>query len=250
MGYILYDNVLRGSTVTSDDSTGIASALDGRTSSSALWTDTGATRTTVIDCATAQSVDALGIGRNNLGTQNATVVIAGSSNNSSYTTLFTITPADDSVVMESISSVSYRYYRIQITAQDADVYITDIALGVRLDLERDQKGGYISPEFADGDQITPNTTRGQNLAGLTLKTGFKSVTINLPYYTRSGFFSYWADFIASAKQYPFYIVWDLAGNEQPFYCWFKKKIPQPQFSKNVPGYAYLNGSMILEGLTV
>jgi hypothetical protein len=248
MGAILYENILRDATVVTDESSGsaVASALNGRSSDSATFL-TGAVRNLTFNYGSAKKINALGIGRNNLSTMGATVTVRGSSDNVSYTTLFSVTPTTDRVILELESDYTYQYYNIQISGQTGTAYFTDVALGERLELERDQKGGFISPLFADSDEITSNVTLGQNIVGLTVKPKLKKVRLQLPYYTASSFYSDWAAFVAVLKAYPVYLKWDSAGTREAFYCWLDRRVPQPAFSKNVVAYAYMDSSIDFQG---
>lgn len=250
MGAILYENLIRTATASSIGtvSGNIDSLKDGRTSSSDKFA-VGATRSFVIDNGSAKTINTLGIARHNLGSAGATVTVQGSSDNASYSTLFSVSPSNDKVIMEIKSSnYSYRYYRVQISGHSIEAFTTDISIGARLDLERDQKGGFVSPLYANNDEIIPNITRGQNLAGITVKPAPKKVRLKFPYYS-SGFYSAWETIISSMKAYPVYLKWDSAGTKEAFYGWPDRRLPQPAFSKNVQNYGYLDTSVNLEGIT-
>jgi len=248
MGAIQYENILRGATVLTDESIGSAASkiIDGRTSSSARFA-TGATRNLTFDCGASKTVKSVCFARNNAGSTSATITVRSSSDNISYSTVHTANPTDDKIYFHiDPSQASARYWNIQISGHNAECYITDLALGVPLTLERDQKGGFISPLYANNDEIIPNITRGQNLAGITVKPGIKKVKLRLPYYS-SSFYSNWSDLIDVLKTYPVYLKWDKAGTKEAFYCWPDKKLPQPAYSKNVANYAYLDAIMNLQG---
>lgn len=250
MGYVLCENVLRSATVVSEDTITnfpISSALDGRTATQSGFDD-ASNREVVFDLGEATSIDTLSIGRNNLSTK--TITIAGSSDNVSYTNItgFISVTTSSKVYSKKLSSpVSYRYYRLTVGSGVHDGYISDIALGEAVDLERSQKHGFIKPEFADGDRIVANITEGNNLAGLYVKQGFKRCKFSFFYYTASFFDTNWSTIIAEMKSYPIYIVWDTPETERPFYCWPSSRMPQPEYSKNITGY--YNASLDMEGIT-
>jgi len=249
MGFILYENILRGATILTDETVGSSASkiVDGRTSSSAKFAS-GAQRNIYFDCGSAKSAGAVAWARSNAGSTSATINIRSSTDNVTYTTRFTENPTTDKVTVETGGTYSARYWNIQIDGHTSECFITDLALGVPLTLERDQKGGFISPLYANNDEITPNITRGQNLAGITVKPGIKRVKLRLPYYS-SSFYSNWSDLIDVLKTYPVYLKWDKAGTKEAFYCWPDKKLPQPAYSKNVANYAYLDAIMNLQGFT-
>ena len=250
MALILYGNVIRNGTPSSIGtvSGSIANLIDGRTSTSESFAS-GATREFIIDYGSATNVNCLGVARSNLYSVGATVTIQGSTDNVSYSTLFSLTPTNGDVQVKLDSTThSYRYYKIQISGHSNTVNITDIAIGEAKILERDQAFGFKPPVYADGDTVIPNITRGRNLVGLTIKQGPKRIKLSLPYYTVS-FFSDWAILTDSIKKFPFYLVWKGDNTSEAFYCWPYNKVPEPKYSKNISGYAYLDTTLDLEGIT-
>jgi hypothetical protein len=247
MAAILYENIIRDFTVLTDESAdSINNSHDGRTSTSTSFA-TGATRSIVVDCTSARTVNCLAFGRNNAGSTSTTITVQGSTDNASYSTLFTKDPTDDRVKFYIQSNYSYRYYKIQISGHSNTVYFADLALGEYLSLERDQKAGFISPLYADSDRVVNNITRGQNLVGISIKEGLKRVKLSLPYYT-SSWFSDWEALITVLKAFPIYLHWKADNSDQAFYCWIRDKFPEPKYSKNVSGYAYLDVDLDLEGI--
>jgi len=249
MGALMYENELRTATVLSDGSvgSGIANALDGRTSTSAEFA-TGATREVVFDMGAALFTNTLCVGRNNLASAGATIHVEGSSDNVTYTYLYgQAALSSDKIIFKLGTDDTYRYWKIAISNQSKQVFITDVAIGKRDDLQRDQKYGFISPTYADGDKITPNVTRGQNIAGLTVKPGLKRVDLKLYYYTKAYYTSRWAAFSDYIKQYPFYCLWDTNFLEDAFYCWPVGAMPQPAYSSGIKDY--LDVTLKLEGIT-
>jgi hypothetical protein len=249
MGGILYDNILRNATILSDGgSTNFKTdkALDGRTATQAEYA-TGATREVVFDCGGTATGDTFCIARHNLSTVGAIVTLQRSSDNVTYTTAFSITPTDNKVIYSKQTSITYRYYKLQISGHSNNAYIADVAFGVRADLERSQKHGFIKPEFADSDRVKPNITRGKNLVGLTVEPGLKMARFNLFYYTASFFNTHWSSLITAMKQYPVYVSWDDADTEEPLYCWFRDRVAQPKYSKSIQGY--YDAMLDVEGIT-
>lgn len=239
--FMLWENVLRNATIVSEQTLsnfGAANMLDGKTSTQAGFAG-GQQSDVIFDTGEATTVDTLCVGRHNgRDSTSMFVKVYGSDDNISYTylTLIGSLSLRETFNYGLITTPqTYRYFKIEVTSlgPDIDAYIADISLGVRLDLERSQKHGFTPPQFADGDQIIPNVTRGQNLAGLTVKQGLKRVKFDLFYYQES-FFNRWLEFTDSVKRYPCYILWDDA--ETLFYGWPTKKIPEPRYSKNIEGY--------------
>lgn len=251
MAIIMIDNYVRTGTASSIGtvSGSIAGLVDGRTGTSESFA-TGATREFVIDGAIALTVNCLGIARHNLNTAGATITIQGSTDNVSYSTLFSQTPPDNRCVMYFTSNYSYRYYKVQISGHSEAVFATDIALGGAIALDRDQKAGFISPFMADSDIVTPNITRGQNLAGLSVESKLKRVRMRMNYYSSSNAFVSNITLIKDAlKKYPVYIKWKESNDSEAFYCWPYRGMPNLKYSANIPGYEYFDGILDLEGIT-
>ncbi|NBT49949.1 MAG: hypothetical protein EBV86_01960 [Marivivens sp.] len=237
MAGILHENVLRGATLLTDQSItnfGFANATDGRTATQAGYAPSS--QEIRVDLGSGKAVDTLCIARHTLFSQTCTIDIDGSNDNSTYFNVADLTPTSDDVIYHTFTQATYRYYKIVISSIDANVYFSDFALGTRVDLERDQKHGFIKPEFADGDKVIANITRGQNLAGLNLQEGLKRCRFDLFYYTASFFTTNWANIVADMKLYPVYISWDTNDTEQAFYCWPTSRIAEPRYSKNINGY--------------
>lgn len=233
MASILYNNILRNAPTLLTDNTAagypFANCYDGNTSTQTGFT--GASQQVVMDFGTAQTIDALGIARHNLSTTSTTFLLEGSSDNISYSTVTSVTPTSDSVVYKEFTSANYRYYRITVSPTGT-LYLSNIFIGQRLDLERSQQGGFIKPTFADMDEVIANYTRGNNLLSITANSRPSNVTFRLDYYTAS-FFTNWLAVVAAMKEHPVYILW--SDTEQAMYCWPARNIPQPRYSNNVTG---------------
>lgn len=259
MGAILYRNYFREAvngegtlSAIGTVSGGMDAATDSRTGTSETFA-TGANREVTVQPSIGNSkVNCVGIARHNLLDAGATITVLGSNDNSIYTTLFSTT-ADNATFNNTLfyvdsSDYTYSYYRVRVSGHSVNVFMTDLAIGEAIRLERDQYYGFVAPEFADGDRIRANMTRGQNLAGLTVDRMPKRVRLDLKYYTRA-FYDNWLQFVLTSKKHPFYLSWAKNDDEEKMYCWFRNKIPQPKFSKKVINKEYLDVRMDLEGIT-
>lgn len=241
-GFILAENILESASVFREDSQAgypIANAFDGRTATKSAIDGTVITANRFIfDLATPTEADCVCISGHNAAdlTQVLVTVYYSDDNVSFYSAMPSeyIVLTDNKAGYHTFDLRSHRYWEIRITPTGStDFYFSDVSLGKRKDLERSQKHGFTKPEFVDNDQITPNLTRGQNLAGLTVKAMPRRVKFDFFYYTEA-FFSDWENIIARMKVKPVYILWDDA--KQVFYCWPSKKMPQPSYAKNIFGY--------------
>lgn len=232
---ILYNNLLRDTTaysVLTDNSLAaypFANCYDGMTSTQAGFT--GLNQYIVLDFGSAIAADAIGIARHNMGDVSCTVYLAGSADNITYTPVQTINPTTNAVTYYAFTGASYRYWRLEIDSTGTS-YFADIFLGERLDLERGQQGGFIKPLFANDDDVVANVTRGNNVLSITSNSRPSNVDFRLDYYT-AAFFANWASVVTALKTHPVYINWD--STSQAFYCWPRKKIPEPSYSNGIVG---------------
>lgn len=237
-GFILYRNEIDGATVVSEATKSgfpISNAVDGVTATKAGIVADSTDKDIIIDFGSPKTLSAFAVfGHNGGGSISAFVSVWGSADNSTYTQLgSTQTVNESGVKYHTFSAASYRYVRLRFNVTGGDFYFSDFIVTERLELERSQRHGFIKPEFADGDTITPNLTRGENLAGLTIKTAPSRAKFDLFYYSES-FFSDWLELTATMKTRPIYIVYD--DGEKAFYCWPYKDIPKPSTAKNINGY--------------
>ena len=147
--YFLHNNILRGATVISEatiSNFGFANCIDGRTSSQ-MGVASGATRDIVLDFGSAKAFTHCAFASHNLS--GATLTLAGSSNNSTYNTVAIIAPTSNVVQVHEFSSASYRYLRLRFTGMSGNVYISDLFVGVSLDLPYGMPVGFVPPELAD-----------------------------------------------------------------------------------------------------
>lgn len=247
MASILHTNLLRDTTaytVLTDNSLAnypFENCYDGISSTQVGFT--GSNQEIILDFGSAISIDAIGIARHNLATTGTTFNLDASSDNITYSSITTITPTSDVVILKEFNTSSYRYWKFKVSPTGT-LYIGDIFIGERLDLERGQKGGFVKPLFADDDQVVPNVTRGGNILSITSYLMPKNVSFELYYYTAS-FFSEWPAICAEMKTHPIYILWK--DGEQPFYCWPKGSVASPSYADGIVGR--YNAKLDMQGFT-
>ena len=197
-GRILYNNLLRSSTVISSQADAgypAANSLDGRTT-----TKTGGGAGTFeirYDFGAAAAFDTLCIARHNFSSlASTTVELLGSSDNATYTTLTSGANAitSDKNIFIDLGAQSYRYVMLRIESPSGLATFADVAVGPKLALERSQRHGFLKPGMADGDKIISNITRGRELAGLTIQRGNARVQFDLFYYS-TAWLSEWVSFV-------------------------------------------------------
>lgn len=250
MPFILFENHCVGATVTWEGTITnftAGQARDGRTNTQAGFSVVG--NGIDWDFGESKTWDTLGIARHNFADAmdgvSDNVSIYGKVNSGDSWTLIKsdIVQASNDIYTTTFSPVTYRYAAVRFNFTN-NLYVADISIGERLDLERAQRFGFQKPEFADSDQVISNVTKGQNLVGLSIKQQPKKVRYELFYYT-ANFYTRWLAMTAAMKSRPIYIKHD--DNEKAFYCWPSRNMPAPKYSQNIQGYYDVD--LLMEGIT-
>ena len=226
---ILFNNVLRSATIDSEDTAAgypFSNALTGRTSEQAGFAS-GASRAVDFDNGSAVAVSALCVAHHNLGTMGATLTLAGSSDDISYTTLVTKAFTDDNVTVVTFSEASYRYLRLTVSGLPGAAYIGDVFAGPSLALPYGPDVGWTQPHQNDDDDIIANVTGSGAIAGVSVISRPKKGQIQFRDFERSWFDSNWSALIDTLKRYPAYYLWNTG--ERPIY-FVPTKIDPPKFS--------------------
>ncbi len=247
VGRILYNNLLRSAAATGETTaSGFPSsqALDGRTTTFCKL-PSGTTQLVTWDFGSVKTFDSLAFARHSFD-DNTNINLRISSNGVDWTDIVTTWVPDTTGknIFIDLGSQSYRYVRLAITDLTKDMTFADVFIGPSYNLDRSQKHGFIRPGLSDGDTIESNVTRGQELAGITLRRGVEKITYRLHYYS-SNWLGEFLSLKETMKQYPVYIIWDTSraevpfqgnGGEPAFYCWPDGKLPEPRYSKSINGY--------------
>lgn len=205
--YFCYNNLLRGVTVVSEATLAnftLVKGTDGRTSSQ-VGMASGATRDIIVDFASAQTFTHFALANHNLS--GTTVTLAGSSDNSTYTTVATISVANNYVQTHEFASATYRYLRLRFADHTANIYASDIFVGTALALPYGLPFGFVPPEQSDQDAIDVNMTGNGAIAGISVTRKPRQCKVQMQDYDSSWFESNWAAFVASLKLYPAYFLW-------------------------------------------
>lgn len=225
-----YDNLLRTATVLSEDTLTnfeFANGIDGRTSTQ-LGVASGADRDIVLDFGSAQQFSVLCVAVHNLN--GASVVVAGSSDNVTYTDITTINYDNNYVRCDAVTQSTYRYVRLRFTGLLGSTYVGDIFLGESLELPYGVPDGFTPPEQADQDLIETNMTGNGALAGIDVTRKPKRLKLPLKNYESSWFESNWYSLTETMKLYPVYFLW--STGKRAFFCTFNRKTGVPSFKTN------------------
>lgn len=196
--------------------------------------EVGADRTVVFDMGEDVDFDgvplAIGIAKHNLFSVGASVVFAASADNSTYSTIATITPSSDGVqyVPVTISS-EYRYIRATVTGHGGTAYIANFSFGQTVEFPGGQPSGFVDPTQGFKDDVRSNITRGNELAGLTIISRPKEFKVSANKVPFSEFDSFASALFTVVSSGPFYFKW--ANTEEdgidaaPAFAWLKDKMP-------------------------
>lgn len=237
-GRLLGLNYLRSGQATITSSSNIisgypaANMVEGRTS-----TQTGFTANTtgevVFDFGSTRNVTAFGIAKHNLASVGATLNIAVSTNNSSYTTAYNAAVSSDAVDYQEFSqSHACRYVRVRVSGHTAAAYIGNLTVGEFVSTGSGQKIGFVAPFWAFRDEIVSSVTRGNDLSGYTVIKKPREFKLNIDFVAldNEGVYAYLLNAINVG---PFYYKWAVASedgiNAANVYAWPKSGYPNLRF---------------------
>lgn len=226
---IAYNNILRTATIDSEATAAgypFSNALTGRTSEQVGFAS-GASRAVDFDNGSAVAVSALCVAHHNLGTVGATLTLAGSTDDVSYTTLVTQAFTDDNVTFLTFTEASYRYLRLTVSGHSGTAYIGDVFAGPVLELPYGPDVGWTQPVQSDEDDITANVTGSGAIVGISFVPRPKKSQIQFRDFEKSWFDSNWLTLVAGLKQYPAYYLWK-AGERPMFFL--LSRIDPPKFT--------------------
>ena len=131
-----YDNFVPAATVTATSAEAVW-PVDSvqRENTFERWQPTSGNGSITIDNGTEKPADYIGIAAHTLGASSSTVTVEHSSDNSSWTTIETVSPADSSAIMVIFAEVTDRYFRVSVAGSTAP-QIGVIYLGVALAMQR------------------------------------------------------------------------------------------------------------------
>ena len=243
-----YNNLLESGTVSaSTEATGYEkeNAFDWLTYD--WWKPTAVTAYLTVDMGSATACDYFALAGHDLGTQGAGVVLQYSTDNfaadinDAFTTL---TPSDDSVIFQSFTSQSKRYWRVKLTTAVAS--LGTVAFGERLDMPEGMGVGFIPPTMSFDDDVTNNRAHGGAYLGRSVLREGASGSISFDLLTPAFVRSDWMPFIEHARSKPFFLSWDETNySGEAAYCWTDGAITPPKYSHT----NYMSASLKYKALT-
>lgn len=204
-----YDNFVPGATVTGTTAEAAfpADAIKRQTTWE-RWKPTGTTNEDLlITPATSQDANYIGIAAHTLGSSGATVALAYSVDNVTFTTIETLSPADNSAIMILFTSVSAGYWRIRITSATSAPNIGVVYIGKTLDMDRPIYGGHSPINLSRQTVVRPTESEkgqwlGRSVIRYGLQTSYDWENLAAAWY-RANF----DPFVKAARFRPFFIAW-------------------------------------------
>ncbi len=239
-----YDNFVPAATVTATSAEAVW-PVDSvqRENTFERWQPTSGNGSITIDNGTEKPADYIGIAAHTLGASSSTVTVEHSSDNSSWTTIETVSPADSSAIMVIFAEVTDRYFRVSVAGSTAP-QIGVIYLGVALAMQRAIYSGHTPITLGRRTVKRPTKSQdGQFLGSSTirngLQTGFAWKHLKAQWY-RDNF----DPFVKAARNKPFFIAWRPSKFPGEIgYCWSTNDITP----SNMGVLDYMDVSMSVEG---
>lgn len=211
---------------------------DGRTNTQAGFA-TGADRHVIYDFGADVTIDSVGIAKHNLGSTGCTITLAtGPSFEGPWTDFYSASPETNSVFFDWFGDdETLRYMRVSFSGHGGTVYVSDLTVGYSFSITVGQPVGWVTPFNAYPGEMTSNTTRGNELAGLTMMPTSRDFRIHIEKI-------WWEDAgaIHDAMQSvlengPFYFKWANTFEDGidggPAFCWLRGKMPQIKWDSSV-----------------
>jgi hypothetical protein len=198
------ENLLQSATVTaSADTANAPNAWD--TMLTDWWAPGAGAQTLIIDNGSAVSFDYWGIVAN-LGTDGASIAIAWSDDDISYTTIETLNPSTDAVIFSEFTSVSHRYIKVTVTGTDPK--IKRVNVGSVVNPDGDLEAPFITPKDSSERVINTNITEdGLPIANIVRHIRHP-VTMNFSTVSVAWLDANWDDLYDKLSTDLFFVMWD------------------------------------------
>jgi hypothetical protein len=171
-----------------------------------FWRPTALPATWTLDAGSSVAVNYFGIAAHTLGTSSNTVTIQSSPDNTTWTTIDSITPTDNSPIMFLFASVTAEYYRIEITG-GAIPSVGVVYVGTVLEMLRPCYAGLTPISLSRDTVIRPNRSEGGQWLGRSVIRSGSSMSVNYTNLDNAWVRSAFRDFIDDAVTYPFFFAW-------------------------------------------
>lgn len=213
------DNIARTGTVTS------SSAVDGFPAIAAAnpltynyWKPSKLPAWWKVDAGSNVSVGYVGIAAHDLGDVSASVTVAYSTNNSTWVTVDSLSPTDNSPIMFLFKPVSARYWRISVTGTAP--FIGVVYMGLPLEMERPCFSGLSPINFNRNTTIRPNVSEGGQWLGRSIIREGSQMSVGYNNLNYAWYKANFDPFVEQARKYPFFFAWRPDGYPETVgYVW-------------------------------
>jgi len=171
-----------------------------------FWRPVSLPATWTLNAGSIVAVNYFGIAAHTLGSSGNTVTIQSSPDNTTWTTIDSITPTDNSPIMFLFESVSAQYYRIEITS-GVIPSVGVIYIGTVLEMLRPCYAGLTPISLSRDTVIRPNRSEGGQWLGRSVIRSGSSMSVNYTNLDNAWVRSTFRDFIDDAVTYPFFFAW-------------------------------------------
>jgi hypothetical protein len=171
-----------------------------------FWRPTALPATWDLDIGSEVDVNYFGIAAHTLGTSGNTVTIQSSVDNTTWDTIDSITPTDNSPIMFLFASVTAQYYRIEISG-GAIPSVGVIYIGTVLEMLRPCYGGITPISLSRDSVIRPNRSEGGQWLGRSVIRSGSSMKVQYTNLENNWVRTTFKDFIEDAVIYPFFFAW-------------------------------------------
>jgi hypothetical protein len=211
-----------------------------------FWRPTALPATWTLDAGSSVAVNYFGIAAHTLGTSGNTVTIQSSPDNTTWTTIDSITPTDNSPIMFLFASVTAEYYRIEITG-GAIPSVGVVYIGTVLEMLRPCYAGLTPISLSRDTVIRPNRSEGGQWLGRSVIRSGSSMSVNYSNLDNAWVRSTFRDFINDAVTYPFFFAWRPDNySEDVGYVWVSEDIkPSNSGTRDL-----MNVSIQMSGLSI
>lgn len=204
-----YQDFVKTSTVTASTESAIfpADAVQRETTYE-RWQPTALPATLTIDSGTSPSGTAsyLGIGAHTLGDNGNTVLLEYSHDATTWTTVDSVEPADNTALMMLFAEVQARYWRITISGGTAPT-VGVVYLGQVLEMQRSIYGGHTPITLGRQTTIRPSVSEKGQWLGRSIVRNALATGYSFRHLTASWYRANFDPFAKAARSRPFFIAW-------------------------------------------
>lgn len=195
------------------------------------WRPNTMPATWTLDAGSSKTANYFGIASHSLGSSGCSIVIASSPDNSTWTTIDSLTPTDDSPIMFLFANRTARYWRISISGGSAPS-IGVVYVGSVLEMMRPCFAGLSPINLSRITTIRPNKSEGGQWLGRSIIRNGSAMSVQYNNLGGQWYRTYFDPFVESARSAPFFYAWrPLDYPDAVGYVWTEKDIA-PKNSTN------------------